>query len=121
MPEEEGLLLAEIMPGVNDTHPAAPRHWYSRQRQHRRGWKCDYIWRDHRLIVEVEGIVYGGKGRHQTEAGLSMDAEKYNAAAILGYTLLRYTPQQLAKGRFHGELEALIALGRLRADPPKAA
>ena len=34
-------------------------------------------------------------GRHTRGAGYSKDCEKYNRAALLGYTVLRYTTNQV--------------------------
>jgi hypothetical protein len=60
-----------------------------------RKWKADLCWPDVRVLVEVEGI-YGGKSRHRTTSGYHEDCNKYNAASLLDYTLLRYTSRHLA-------------------------
>lgn len=46
-----------------------------------------------KLAIEYEGImmVPGGKSRHTTIVGFSQDSRKYNRAALLGWTVLRYT------------------------------
>lgn len=46
-----------------------------------------------KLAIEYEGImmVPGGKSRHTTIVGFSQDSVKYNRAALLGWTVLRYT------------------------------
>ena len=58
-----------------------------------RRWQADFCWIRERLIVEIEGITYfGGKdklGRHQTATGFVKDAEKYEAAMMLGYVVYR--------------------------------
>ena len=50
------------------------------------------------MAVEVEGVVWGGSGRHQRAAGYSKDCEKYNEALIMGWHVLRVTTQQVADG-----------------------
>jgi len=44
-----------------------------------------------RLAVEYEGIFGGGKSRHTNVKGYTNDCEKYNLAALNGWTVLRYT------------------------------
>ena len=43
------------------------------------------------LYVEYEGLVDSGKGGHQTRKGYTSNCEKYNLAAVNGWTGLRYT------------------------------
>ena len=59
-----------------------------------RAWKADFAWPDERVILEVEGGAWSG-GRHTRGSGYLQDMAKYNAAAVLGYTLLRCTPSTL--------------------------
>jgi very-short-patch-repair endonuclease len=53
-----------------------------------RRWRADYCHTDTRTIIELEGGIYSG-GRHVRAEGYRSDVEKYNAAAMLGYTVLR--------------------------------
>lgn len=62
-----------------------------------RRWRIDWAWPDQRVGLEVDGGVWVG-GRHTRGAGWLKDAEKLNAAAVLGWRMLRCTPQQLASG-----------------------
>jgi len=41
------------------------------------------------------------KGRHAQAAGIRSDMEKYNAAQILGWTLLRCLPEELRSAKTH--------------------
>jgi hypothetical protein len=59
-----------------------------------RRWRFDYAWPGMRIALEVEGGVWSG-GRHTRGAGFVGDMEKYNAAAIAGWLVLRVTPQSL--------------------------
>ena len=64
-----------------------------------RKWRFDFAWPDHMLAVECEGLVKPGlKSRHTTNSGFSKDCEKYNAAALMGYTVLRYTMDMIRSG-----------------------
>lgn len=63
-----------------------------------RRWRFDFAWPDRRVAVEVEGGSYVG-GRHTTPAGYEKDAEKYNAAALAGWLVLRVVPHMVRDGR----------------------
>lgn len=86
-----------------------------------RGWKFDRAWEYHKVAVEIEGGVYGKKikcqvcgtlvrgtkkdgspGRAITMAGghrgferFMRDKEKYNEAAMLGWTVLRFVREDI--------------------------
>lgn len=62
-----------------------------------RRWRFDFAWRDYWLAVELEGLVprrvgreIVAGGRHGSIAGIKGDMEKYNTAALLGWTVLRF-------------------------------
>lgn len=59
-----------------------------------RKWRYDYAWVDKRVCLEVEGGVWMA-GRHSRGAGMLKDMEKYNAAACLGWRVLKVTPKAL--------------------------
>ena len=63
-----------------------------------RKWRFDYAWPEHRLALEVEGGTWSG-GRHTRGAGYERDCEKYNAAALLGWKVLRVTTAMMNDGR----------------------
>jgi very-short-patch-repair endonuclease len=58
-----------------------------------RKWRFDFAWPEQKIAVEIEG-----RGRHQSFGGFEADAEKYNAAAKLGYRVFRYTPTMVMRG-----------------------
>lgn len=64
-----------------------------------RGWRLDFGWPELRLAVEVEGLVPGGKGRHQTIGGMTADLVKYNEALCLGWRVLRVSQAQVRSGQ----------------------
>lgn len=55
-----------------------------------RRWKFDRSLPEHKIAIELEGGVFVG-GRHINPMGFIGDCDKYNAAAILGWKILRYT------------------------------
>lgn len=55
-----------------------------------RRWKFDFAWPEHWLAVEMEGGAFSG-GRHTRGVGYAGDCQKYSAAVVLGWRLLRYT------------------------------
>ena len=71
-------------------------------REHRfhpgRNWRMDFAWPEYRVAVEVEGGVWG-MGRHNRPRGFIADTEKYNAAAELGWIVLRFPGQAIKSGK----------------------
>lgn len=67
-------------------------------REHRfhatRMWRFDYAVPAYKIALEVEGGVWTG-GRHISPKGFLADMEKYNAAALLGWVVVRTTPDKL--------------------------
>lgn len=57
-------------------------------------WRFDYAFPQHLIALEVEGGVHTG-GRHIRPRGFLNDMEKYNAAAVAGWRVLRCTPSTL--------------------------
>lgn len=69
-------------------------------REHRfaenRKWRFDFAHVDTRVAIEIEGGTWGKrKSRHTTGVGYSKDAEKYNAAAELGWKVFRLTSDRI--------------------------
>ncbi len=61
-----------------------------------RRWRIDLCWPDQKLALEIEGGTYMAKGGHRGSiTGYVKDVEKYNALSIKGFSLLRFTPQQM--------------------------
>jgi hypothetical protein len=59
-----------------------------------RKWRFDYAWPDKKVALEVEGGIWCG-GRHVSPQGFIKDMDKYNAAAVLGWRILRTQPKKL--------------------------
>lgn len=63
-----------------------------------RKWRFDYAWPDRKIALEIEGGTWTG-GRHVRPRGFERDCEKYNAAALLGWIVLRVTTAMVNDGR----------------------
>lgn len=59
-----------------------------------RRWLFDYASLESRVAVEIEGGTWA-RGRHVQPRGYRKDCEKYNAAALLGWAVLRYTSEMV--------------------------
>lgn len=55
-----------------------------------RKWRFDWSVNSIKLAIEYEGV-FSSKSRHTTLKGYSVDTDKYRAAVILGWRVLRYT------------------------------
>ena len=81
-------------------------------REHRfhpvRRWRFDYAWIEHKVALEVEGGVWTG-GRHTRGTGFVADIEKYNAAVVAGWRVVRVVPGKLCASATVGMLESLLA------------
>jgi len=59
-----------------------------------RRWRFDYAIPSVKIALEVEGGVWT-RGRHTRPKGFLSDMEKYNAAAVAGWKVLRTVPGEL--------------------------
>ena len=62
-----------------------------------RKWRFDFAYPEMMLAIEVEGGVWN-QGRHTRPAGFEGDCEKYNEAAIDGWSVLRITGKMINSG-----------------------
>jgi len=72
-----------------------------------RRWRFDFAYPDLKIAIEVEGGVYGG-GRHTRGKGFTNDCVKYNTANELGWTVYRYTTEQVKKGEAINQLKRVL-------------
>jgi very-short-patch-repair endonuclease len=72
-----------------------------------RRWRFDFAWVKQRVAVEIEGGLWM-RGRHTTAKGMLADMDKYNAAAALGWFVLRFAAEHL-RGDPQGVFEAIVA------------
>lgn len=76
-----------------------------------RRWRFDFAWPAEKVAAEVEGGLFS-QGRHTRGAGFSDDIEKYNAAAMAGWLLIRCTPEMVKSGEAVQLIEAAIHIRR---------
>ena len=62
-----------------------------------RKWRFDLAWPERKIAAEVEGATWTN-GRHTRGSGFVADCEKYNAAALLGWTVYRFTGSMIEDG-----------------------
>ena len=99
--------LKKISLPINKIYTGAiPEHRFHPLRK----WRFDWAWPDQMLALEIEGGVWVG-GRHTSGAGFVKDMEKYNAATLLGWRILRVTPSQMKNGEAYDLIDQ--ALGRI--------
>jgi very-short-patch-repair endonuclease len=75
-------------------------------------WRSDFCWPGHLLIVEFEGGVYT-HGAHVRGKHFESDCEKYNAAALMGYRVLRFTIDMVTSGAALQTIEKAIGPARM--------
>ena len=68
--------------------------------------RVDFFWPDHDLVVEVDGHAY-----HATRDQRSSDSSRQNRLTALGYTVLRFTSDQLRSDRLEIVATMTRALG----------
>ena len=73
-----------------------------------RKWRFDYAIPTAKIAIEVEGGVWTG-GRHTSPKGFLNDIEKYNTATIMGWRLLRTTPDRLCSNETLQMVRDIIA------------
>lgn len=79
-----GNRLSKLLPG----------HTTEYKFDDKRKWRFDFAYPDLKLAIEAEGGVWS-RGRHTRGSGYIKDCEKYNRAAVMGWTVLRYTAKNI--------------------------
>lgn len=72
-----------------------------------RKYRFDFAWPNIMLAIEIEGGIWS-HGRHLQPQGYQNDCEKYNLAAIHGWTILRFTADMLDDGTALNHLETIL-------------
>lgn len=72
-------------------------------------------WRPNRLLVEIEGGI-GGTSRHSSYTGFTNDCKKYNLAAELGFTVLRFTSRMVNEGEAIEQIRRILSKKEERSD-----
>ena len=83
-----------------------------------RRWRADFMFGPNfawpvrgRYLVEIDGGSWVA-GRHTRGKGFEADLEKLNAAALLGYRVLRFTPAMVDDGRALAVIQQALGLER---------
>jgi very-short-patch-repair endonuclease len=72
----------------------------------RRKWQADFVHVPTLLMVEIEGGVWM-RGRHNSPRGFIADCEKYNAATLMGWRVLRLTRGHITE-EYVGEIKRIL-------------
>lgn len=72
-----------------------------------RKWRADFHITGTKFLIEVEGGIWSN-GRHTRGKGYIADMEKYNLATELGYSVFRYSTEQVKSGKAIEEIRRLI-------------
>ena len=72
-----------------------------------RKWRADFHLVDKMILIEVEGGIWSG-GRHTRAKGYLGDMEKYNSATALGYSVFRYSTEQVKSGKAIEEIKRMV-------------
>jgi very-short-patch-repair endonuclease len=73
--------------------------WLKEVRFHaERRWRFDYMLLDAQVAIEIEGAIWT-RGRHVRGAGFQADMNKYNHATMMGYRVLRFSTEDVLRGR----------------------
>ncbi|MDC4422540.1 endonuclease domain-containing protein [Acinetobacter baumannii] len=73
----------------------------------KRKWRADFLITGKKILVEVEGGIWSG-GRHTRGKGYIGDMEKYNSAAVMGFTVLRFSTEQVKSGLAVQQIEKMV-------------
>ena len=72
-----------------------------------RKWRADFYIVGSNVLIEVEGGIWSS-GRHTRGKGYLGDMEKYNSAQGLGYSVYRYSTEQVKSGKAIDEIRRLV-------------
>lgn len=81
-----------------------------------RKWRFDQAWPHLKLAVECEGGIWS-RGRHTRGIGYIADCEKYNAAALAGWRVLRFPMDLINNGTAIETLRQALSLETSRSSP----
>lgn len=72
-----------------------------------RKWRADFHLIDKKILVEIEGGIWSG-GRHTRGKGYLGDMEKYNAATMMGFQVIRFSTDQVKSGHAIQQIEMMV-------------
>ena len=74
-----------------------------------RRWRFDFAIPKQKIGIEIE-VGAWSNGRHTRGAGFIADMEKYNTAVLLGWRVLRFTPQQIKQAETYEIISKLVQI-----------
>lgn len=81
-----------------------------------RKWRADFAHPEARVLIEIEGGIYS-RGRHTRGSGYAADCEKYNAAALDGWTVIRLAGKEMISREWVEKIIAAIDSRTQKAPP----
>ena len=75
-----------------------------------RRFRFDFAWPPFLIAVEIEGGTYS-MGRHTRGSGFAKDCEKYNLAALDGWSVYRFTTGMVKDGSAQNFMKQVFQLG----------
>lgn len=111
---------AAAVTGILDQlkHAGLPAPETEHQFHPRRKWAFDFAWPSLMVGAEREGGTWTG-GRHVRGKGYEQDAIKYSEAAILGWRVIRFTPDMERDGLALDLIGRAIEAARRERRPKK--
>ena len=85
-------MLIQILESLNLPIPVTEYRFHPTRK-----WRFDYAYPELKIAIEQEGGVWI-QGRHNRATGFLKDIEKYNEASLLGWRIIRITPQMITDG-----------------------
>lgn len=73
----------------------------------KRKWRADFHLVGKKILVEVEGGIWSS-GRHTRGKGYIGDMEKYNAATMMGFQVIRFSTDQVKSGHAIQQIEKMV-------------
>lgn len=85
-----------------------------------RNWKFDFAFPLAKIAIEIEGGTHATwyRSRHVSTAGYAEDCDKYNEASLLGWTLLRFTSQQVGTRKSIRQVTRALSMKGVTFLPP---
>lgn len=73
-----------------------------------RKWRFDFAWPEQKVAVEIDGGTALRLPSHTSIKGMERDREKSNQAALMGWTVLRYTTAMVRRGDIWIDLDEVF-------------
>ena len=64
-----------------------------------RRWRIDFAWPEKKVGIEIDGLLWGRPGGHQTVKGIIAASEKHEALMVAGWRILRVPGPWVAEGQ----------------------